>query len=527
MTSGEPDPPADGAGGEASLSRRELQDRAIKGSMWTVIHTLVSIPLAFIVNVIIARVLGVVDYGRLAYLSTVMGVVGGIAELGIGTGLVQFGAKAHAVGRTEEVRRLLSATQGFRLLVVAPIISVVVISIARVDLGLLVIAVIFGVLLPAALGGAPACLTIENKTAAGAQIAMAINVLAQIAVVVTIVTIGTADAIWAVRLIIGGGAIALALFFVAPEYRRAVLRPSSPWRLGREFWRFAIPAGAAGLIGGLVVSRTEVLLLTWMSQPAAAGLFALAFALAGHIFAPAQALIGPLVPAISGLREVDEEAVHRALSRTLRAAATVVALLVSAALPAFAALVPLIYGQQYDEARVLMIALGIAGGFLVISGPIQAFVQARLLGTRILWVNLTALVVDVVLAVTLIPPLGVWGAVIANVAGSVTQLGILLAGEVKALGVRWVDAGQDLLPTGVGAAGCLGSWAIAAAVGIPPVPTSLVAGALGLGFVVLGLRWTRSGLAAGDAEAILRSMPARLAQVTRPLLAACSFRSAV
>ena len=61
MTSGEPDPPADGAGGEASLSRRELQDRAIKGSMWTVIHTLVSIPLAFIVNVIIARGLGVVE----------------------------------------------------------------------------------------------------------------------------------------------------------------------------------------------------------------------------------------------------------------------------------------------------------------------------------------------------------------------------------------------------------------------------------------------------------------------------------
>lgn len=70
----------------ATMSRGELQDKAIRGAMWTLLHVAVSLPLAFVVNIVIARVLGVVDYGRLAYLSTVLIIVAMTIDLGVGTG---------------------------------------------------------------------------------------------------------------------------------------------------------------------------------------------------------------------------------------------------------------------------------------------------------------------------------------------------------------------------------------------------------------------------------------------------------
>lgn len=507
------------------LSRGELQTRAIRGAAWTIVHIAVSLPLAFGVNIVIARVLGVLDYGRLAYLTTIMDIVGGIISLGVGTALVQFGSKAHAAGRFDDVGRLLSATQGFRLLVSAPVLMVTVLVITDVPIPLLLVALVFGILLPSALDGAPACFGIENKTAAGARNAMLVNVLTQAGVLLAVFRFGTADSIWVARLVVGGLGVVLTLGFISPQYRRAILRPRLPRRLPDGFWRFALPAGAAGLIGTLVVSRTEVVILTWMRATEAAGVFALAFGLANHLFSPAQALIGPLVPAVSGLREVDEGAVSRALSRTLRAGSTVVSLLVGGALPAFAALVPLIYGSTYSAVPPVMLSLGIAGGFLVVSGPVQAFVQARLAGMRLLRINLLALTVDVALAVALIPLIGVWGAVIANVAAASLQLGVLLYGEVRALGIPWRETADSLRPTFVGIVACLTGWFTATALGLSGIATSVTAGLIGLLAAIVGLRLARTGLDPSDTEAIRRSLPNAIARLAHPLLALCTQRA--
>ena len=62
-------------------------------------HTAISMPLAFVVNIVLARVLGVEDYGRLAYLTSILAIVNSIIAMGVGTGVVQFGSKAHAAGR--------------------------------------------------------------------------------------------------------------------------------------------------------------------------------------------------------------------------------------------------------------------------------------------------------------------------------------------------------------------------------------------------------------------------------------------
>jgi O-antigen/teichoic acid export membrane protein len=474
------------------------------------VNTVVSLPIAFVVNLVVARILGVVDYGRLAFLTVVMEVAAGIVMLGVNPALVQFGAKAHAAGRRADVAELLSKVQGFRLLVAAPILTMVVVVVVS-DVGpwFKLIAVVFGVLLPAALDGAPACLGIENKTAAGAKVVLVSNGLTQLAVLGTVLVVARADVVWAIRLIMTSVLVLLALIPISAAYRRAVLRPRFPRGLPQGFWRFALPTGLAALLSTLVVSRTEVFALTWLSDSESVGLFALAFGLAGHLFAPAQAIIGPLVPAISGLREVDAPAVVWAFGRVLRGSSTVVALLSGAALPVVAMLTPTFYGSSYAGAGPVVLALGIANGFLVVGAPVSAFVLARLSASRILAASVVALVVDVVLAVSLVPPWGIWGAVVANVSAAATQMLVLLGSELKALGLSWSVVIRDALPVMVGAVVAVGTWLVAR--GIPSVPLAVaVAGMLGTAAVVLLLGVLRSGLTAGDLGALVRVLPSRL-----------------
>lgn len=511
---------------QSGLSRGDLQDRAVRGASWTMIHTVVSLPLAFLVNIVLARSLGVVDYGRMAYLTTVMGIAGGIVSLGTGVGLIQFGAKAHAAGETRVVQRLLSGVQGFRLFIVAPIMTTLVVLVARVSAPMLVVAVLFGVLVPAIFSTAADCIGIENKTAAGAKVNMVVNIGVQLGVAAVAVTIASADAVWATRLVISELGIGLlCLPFVAPEYRRAVLRPRWPSGLPEGFWRFALPVGAAGVVGGLVVSRSEVVLLDWLNKPAAAGIFAMAFGLAGHIFAPAQALIGPMVPAVSGLRAIDEDAVGDAFSRSLRGTSTIVGLLVCSALPAFAALVPLIYGHQYAQVPEVMLALGIAAGALVVAGPVQAFVQSRLAGWRVLMVNVLALGVDVLLAVVLIPSLGVWGAVIANVGASLAQLLILLSGELRSLALTWRLVLRQSMPFLIGSLVCGLIWPLVRLLDLSPLLSALLAGFSGLALYLVSLRVGRIGLTIGDAGAVLRVVPTRYRSLAAGALRLCTFHS--
>ena len=500
------------------LGREALQRGVVRGAFWTVIHTFIAIPVAFAVNLLIARVLGAADYGRLAFLTALMEVVSGILAGGFGSAVIQYGAKDHAAGRTEAVARLLSRAQGFRLLIVMPVLTLVVVLVADVPPTAVAVAVVFGIVLPAFLDGSAACLTIENKTDAGAKIALVVALVSQAAVTCVLLLTRSADAVWATRLVVTGLGIALCLIPISKAYRRAVLRPVLPRRFVGGFWRFAIISGLAGIVGQLVMSRSEIFLMNWLATPAALGVFALAFGLANHVFAPAQAFIGPLVPAIAGLHEVDAGAVPAAFRRVLRAGSYAVGLIEAAAVVPLAILVPVLYGAEFAQAAPVFVVLALAGGVSVIAGPVTAFVSARLSAAELLRANTYALVVDVVLAVSLIPLLGVWGAVIANASGALTRLVLLTRWELDVLGISWRTALRDSSAVWVASA-----IAVVLALVLPLAPGSpwahaVVAGVLGGAGYLLALRVLRVGLTTADADAISRSLPGSLRRWASPLL---------
>jgi O-antigen/teichoic acid export membrane protein len=500
----------------SSLGRRELQDRAARGAAWTLIHTVVSIPIAFVVNVLIARVLGVVDYGRLALLTLTIGLVGTVLVSGVDSALTQFGARAHAAGRAEEVRDLLSRVQGFRLLALAPVSTAVVLLVVDVSPPLLVTALVLGVWVPAAFSGAKVCLTVEQRTATDAKIHLVGNLLTQLLVVAVLFTVATADAVWVARTAAGGAIVFSALFFISPAYRRAVLRPRSPFGLGRPFWRYALPTGFALIVSTLVISRSELFFLDALSTPVQAGLFAMAFGVAGHLLAPAQALLNPLTPAVAGLHEVDDEAVAPALRRILRTSSTLAGAVVAVAGPALALLTPVIYGPDYAPARAMVLALLGTSALLVVTYPMQTFVMARLRGRSILTMNLVSLAFGVAVAVTTIGPLGAWGAVLAKAAVTLSRTGYLLVAEADSFRTGRLTVLRDLTPLWLGIAAAWACYVVA----VPSAHTvlaSLAAALAGAIVFVVGLRLTRSGLTPRDAAVAVEVLPGPLAPVARVL----------
>lgn len=510
-TSSDPEP--------GRLGRRELETRAVSGAMWTMINVAVSLPLAFVVNVIVARLLGVGGYGRVAYLTLIMEIAGVVVLAGVGDGLVQFGAKAHSRGDRSLVRSLLSRSQGFRLLIGAPVLTLLVLQLANVPVALLVLAILFGIWIPAGFGGAGAALTIQNDTAREARLAMLVGVVMQGAVLTAALILPKPDIVWATRMVVGGLGVIAALALVDRHYRLALLAPKFPTGMPKGFWTFALPIGASGVVSTIALNRSEVVLLEQLSTAEQVGLYAVAFGLAGHLMAPALALLNPLTPAVSALREVDLAAVQDAFRRTARIGGVLGGFAVAIGGPVLALLVPLLYGEAFGPAGDLVLALTVVSGFLVLTFPMQAFVTARLRGRSVLMVNLLSAVAAIVLALIAIPFFGAWGAVIAKVAVVVTRIVWLAARETESFMVGRLEFLGTFRATVVASVTAILVHVVAGLVDpsgtAQLLAVAVVAALVSCGIYALLLKAVRTGLSAGDSATLHRVLPVRLHRLLR------------
>lgn len=497
------------------LDRATLQGRAVRGALWTLVHVLVSVPVAFVTNVVIARLLGTADYGRLAFLSALQGTAAAILGLGSGAALIQFGAKAYAARREDEVDAMISRVQGLQLLVTLPLLTLLTVAVARLPLDLVIVLVVFGVLVPTTAGVALDCMLIENRSATSAKIAMAGNLAAQVLAVGAALALRSGDAVWAARLAVEGMAVLASIAVIRPRHRRAVLRPRRPTGLGRPFWRFALLSMVGGVVAGLVMSRSEVFVLQWLGSAEDVGLFALAFGLSAHVFAPAMALIGPLTPALAALHEVESvDIVRQAFLRTMRTASTVSGGAVAVLVAPVGLLVPLVYGREYADASPFVIAFGAIGATTMLTAPVSAFVLARLSAGPALRANLLALGVDLAAAVILIPGVGIWGAVVANALGALSLLVLLLRMEVKQQSVGARELVRVLSPALVGGVASVTAYVAAAQVGTP-LWAAGVSATLGLALYLALIRLTGVGLTSGDALALDHALPRTISRLAR------------
>jgi O-antigen/teichoic acid export membrane protein len=506
------------------LTAAELQRRAIAGSVWTVIHVIVYLPVAFVANAIIARTLGVTGYGELAFLTVALALAIPFANLGFATAVIQWGSRAEVAGRRREADDLLKRNLGFNLTVELPILVVFAAVLTWGDPWWQVAAVGAAVTLACLLSGTALSLTIENRTAAGAKRSIGVNLLTQAASVCAALVAATASAVWAVRALVPRAGLGFNLLLMDPTRARATLTFRLPRGLGAPFWRFALLSWAASLVALLVFSRSEVFLLEAFDQPEALGLFALAFGLSQQMTAPADALINPLLPAVAGIVSSWPERARETFERSTRVSALVCGGIAAVVIPTLVLAVPLIYGEEFEAAAWLLIPLGLVSTFQSVNNPVNAFVNARERAGLRLRAYLVALVVDVGVAVALIPGFGAWGAVVAAVTGQVVAIVWLAAKEpfLRGCGILGVVRLYRAFVVGVGA-GAIAFGAGAVLPGSHDLVSAVSACGLGAGVYALAIRVSRSGLPPADRNALVGAMPAPvrpyLMWLLRPLTA--------
>ncbi len=445
----------------AAMSKQEIRAAATRGGLWTATNVAVSVPIAVTANTVIARALGVVDYGRLAIITAILGIASGVTEFGVSDGAIQWGSKLHARGNGEAARALLQKTTGFRILVQVPIMLGLIGLLAHDEPPLVIWALASGVVTSAVFGAASHSYAVEHRSADGAKIAMLGNAFAQLATAVVAVLTHRPMAAWAARNAAWAVTAPLNLLSVPRKQRLRLITPRIPRNMPRGLWRYALLTAATGLLGTLVFSRSEVFILGAFHRSAAAGAFALAFGLAQQITAPVDALATPLAPAVSALLDAHPNQAGAALLRTLRLMSLLSAVFLVATVPLVYLAIPLLYGRGFSLAAIAFVPLAITSFAQSVMNPVFAFTRARQRTDIVLRITVLALLVDCFVAGAGIPLVPLWGAVAANMAGFVAVLLGGLSTECRALGVSGKKCLSAFLPLGVSASSVVGAIAVA------------------------------------------------------------------
>ena len=273
----------------------------VRGSLWTLVAGLTSIPVAFAVNLVVARALGPGGYGRLATYAALVGVVTTILNLGISQSTVQWMAEMRLDEIGPKRLHLIRNCVGYHAFLQGPAAAAVVFFLLRDSNPWMAGVAALAMLATCALGTSSVILTATAQNASVAKVSMVASLLLQATTIVVAVTTRSANATYAAMVVAALLGPVLCFILIPGRDKRAFLHPLILRRLPAGFIRYGLSACGAGLVGTLVFGRSEIFVLEWQRLTAAAGNFALATGLAGQITVPMDSVMGPLLPTVTRL----------------------------------------------------------------------------------------------------------------------------------------------------------------------------------------------------------------------------------
>lgn len=492
------------------LSAPELQRRALRGAAWSTVSAVVALPFAVVVSVVVARALGPHEFGRYAYLTFLVPLVFQLTDLGASQATVREATRSFAAGSLSETRSVIAKASGWNLIRLAPTLALVLL-IARPEPLVAVLYAVYLVLLMAT-GGLAFGLSAENRVAVAAKISFLEGLAGGGAAIGAALAGCSGTTVWALSAICPVVVLPVSLAVANPELRRAALRPRLPRRLPPGFWRFGGVTAAVGLLYVLVFSRSEVVILDALDEHQALAVFALAYGLAQRLTVPVDTMLGPLALGLSALDRAHPEKFRLGFERALRISVAGTGFLAAASLAAVTLLAPQLYGAGYAGVGLVFAALAVVSLVRSAAQPYVALAYAEARPGTALRAYAVALVVDVALTAALVPPLGVWGAVVGSAAGGLVAV-VLLARAVAgraSLRAAGVPAAKVVAVT-VAACGLafLAGTAAAAVTPLLGVAAAIVVGA------AVFLACVRGALSDGDATVLTEALPRRLAPGAR------------
>jgi O-antigen/teichoic acid export membrane protein len=312
---------------------------------------------------------------------------------------------------------------------------------------------------------------------------------------------------YAAQLTAASLAPALCLWAVSRVERQGVLRPTLRGLNPPGFNRYGVSACAGGLVSGLVFGRSELFVLQANGRVLEAGLFAVATGISGQITIPMDSLMGPLVPTAAGLVAAAPDRALPVLQRALRISSLLGALTAAMVIPAGYVLIPFAFGSSFTTAQGAFVALALASCLQSVVVPVSAFALATRSATAILRADLACLIVDAVLAFSLIPVIGLAGAVTASASAQVLSLVLLVRVVVRRMEIRVVDVVSATRSFWWGPIGSVLAVVVVALTHLPMPVELVMAIAIGLVSTCSVYRIGSMRLEARELADVLRNLP--------------------
>lgn len=495
---------------DRTVPAREVQARALSGSVWGLASALCGLPLTIASTVVLARVLGAAGFGQYALYAFVVATVIGLSDLGFTSGQVQRGAAAFGRGDAEALGKMSGQALTWSLLrwpllfcAFALYLHDVVATVA------LIVVAGFAV----ACSGVSLVLVCSIRNAELSRLSFVAGTLSAAATITACLGGAPPARILAFGLATQYSANALQLLYLRrdrPAWRHA-FRPRSLTDARSDF-TFGFTTYMSAQMATLTLSRSELLFFA-PAQEVARGVFAAAYTVSSRLTLPIDAMYGALGASLSAVDATDDAS--RGMARALRLSGTLFSLLAGPGVLLALVAADVLFPAAYTGIGRACVVLATTSLLVSSANPIIASYYARRRLRPLLRGSALALLVNVALSLLLISPFGLVGAVVANAASAVVYAAALTVPMLRAAG-----------PPRAAILGYLG------VVG----PALLLAAALGLAVSTIdadGVRWLCAGILAilqplvvlrlfpsldtGDVDALARLLPRRLTVACSPV----------
>jgi O-antigen/teichoic acid export membrane protein len=403
--------------------------RALRGGGLRVAGYGVNAILTAATSVILLRYLSVEGFGAYVTVTSLVAIVAGITEAGLGLvaqrewiAAEDDAARADVISTTVGVRLVITPVAlGLALLfgVAAGYSHVLLAGIAIAGAGVLIVNVASSLSVPLV-----AQLRLGIVTAA--DLARAATILLALAVMVV-----AGASLSTLFLAHVAGGVAMAAVTIVALHGTAPLRPTFDWQRWRPLLAAALPMAVATVVN-VIYLRALVVLMSLLAGEREVGLFATSFRII-EVFAGVPVLMmGAAFPILVRAGSSDEPRLAYALQRMVEAGLLVGGLAVLVLVAAADPIVVLLGGHGYEDAApVLQIqAFALLGVFLsqVFALGLVAVHRQRALALA----NLLALVTGLGAGLILIPASGATGAAVAAIAGELGLSTICLVALLRA-----------------------------------------------------------------------------------------------
>ncbi len=452
------------------LDSREAGGKVIRGGAVRVVTYVLGLVVGLVSAPLLLRHLSLAEYGVFATVNSIVFVIGGLTEGGLGNVAMREFTRADDRGRLE----LLSDLLGLRLamstagVLLALAFTVVVGYPGIYTAGVAICAA--GLVAGAAQNAWSTALQAELKLGWLSAVDVARQVATTVAIVLLVVAGAALEPFFAVYTF---GLLVMLASTLVPAGRWRRLRPAyDRARWGELLRQTALFAVATAV--GVVYFQIAIISTSLLADDAEAGLYGAAFRVLELANGVPWLLVTAAFPVVARAAATDPARLRHALQKLFDVALLAGGLFTVAIVVGAPVAMAFLGGDKLDPAIGVLQVLGLALPFRFLVATWTYALLSVHADRGLLAANGLALAVSIVLSVVLIPPFGALGAAYVT-----TVLEVVLT---AALAVALVRARPDLRPQVAGVprfAACLGiALAAGLLVPLPAVPATALAAAL-------------------------------------------------